>query len=197
MLHRDDFKSLIEKAIKELESGESRLSISDLPPKYSCLNGFSVPDFSEMLSSDYAMPSRDKDVEKDYFEEITLLEKLMEDAEITINLEDWQKTEIESARNMHKRLNRRAHAIQLWDWYAIPWRYRDGIIYIIWPPRDALGTPIIHSYPVDHFLTILSSVLEKQVKNQIKISKQLSFWKNIGIIAILIFGYYLLIKIVN
>ena len=100
-LHCKDFKPLIEQAIKTLKNGENRLAISDFPLKYACLNGFSAPDISERLSSDYSMSSGNKDIEADYFEEITLLEKLMKDANVPINLADWQKgTKIESAVKM-------------------------------------------------------------------------------------------------
>lgn len=196
-LHCKNFKPLIEEAIKKLKNGENRLAVSDFPLKYACLNGFSAPDISERLSSNYSIPSGNKDIEADYFEEITLLEKLMADANVPINLADWQKgTKIESAEKMYKGLNRRSFAIQLWDWYAIPWRYKNGAIHIAWSPQDVMGTPIIHSYPTDFFLANLSSVLENQAENQAKIFKQLNFWKNLGIIAIIIFVILILIKLV-
>ena len=197
-LHCKDFKLLIEKAIKELKNGENRLAVSDFPLKYACLHGFSTPDISERWSSDYSMPSGNKDIEADYFEEITLLEKLMKDVNVPINLADWQKgTKIELAEKMYKGLNRRAFAIQLWDWYAIPWRYKNNTIHVIWAPQDVMGTPIIHSYPADFFLTNLSSILERQSESQTKILRQLNFWKNFGIIAIIIFTIFLWIRLTN
>ncbi|HHW68937.1 MAG TPA: hypothetical protein GX747_01170, partial [Tenericutes bacterium] len=199
-LHCLNFKPLIEEAIKKLKNGENRLAVSDYPLKYACLNGFNTPDFSERLSSNYRMPSENKDIEADYFEEITLLEKMMADANIPINFADWQKgTKIESSiqdtvEKMHKGLNRRALAIQLWDWYAIPWRYKNNAIHIIWSPQDVMGTPIIHSYPVDFFLSNFSSILENQAESQLKAMKQLGFWKNFGIVAIIIFAIFLYVK---
>src|SRR3989344_8395833 len=112
-LHCKNFKPLIGEVIKKLKNGEKRLAISDYPLKYAYLNGFSAPDTSERLSSDYSMPSGNKDIETDYFEEITLLEKMMADADVPINLADWQKgSKIKSASKMYKGLNRRAYAIQ-------------------------------------------------------------------------------------
>ncbi len=120
---------------------------------------------------------------------------MMADANVPINLADWQKgTKIESAEKMYKGLNRRAFAIQLWDWYAIPWRYKNNAIHIIWSPQDVMGKPIIHSYPVDFFLSNFSSILENQAESQLKTSKQLGFWKNFGIIAIIIFAIFLYVK---
>ena len=151
-LHCKNFKPLIKEAIKKLKNGENRLAVSDYPLKDACLNGFSAPDISERLLSDYSVPSGNKDIETDYFEEIILLEKMMADTNTSINLTDWQKgTKIESAVKMYKGLNRRAFAIQLWDWYAIPWRYKNNAIHIIWSPQDVMGSPTIHSYPTDFF----------------------------------------------
>lgn len=120
---------------------------------------------------------------------------MMADANVPINLAGWQKgAKIESAEKMYKGLNRRAFAIQLWDWYAIPWRYKNNSIHIIWSPQDVIGTPIIHSYPVDFFLSNFSSILENQAENQLKAMKQLGFWKNLGIVAIIIFAIFLYVK---
>ena len=97
-LHCKNFKPLIKEAIKKLKNGENRLAVSDYPLKDACLNGFSAPDISERLLSDYSVPSGNKDIETDYFEEIILLEKMMADTNTSINLTDWQKgTKIESA----------------------------------------------------------------------------------------------------
>lgn len=195
-LHCKNFRSIIGQVIKKLKNGDSRLAVSNYPLKYACLNGFSIPDIHERLLSDHSMPSSNKSVEAEYFEEITLIEQLMMDASIPINLSDWQKgTKIESTEEMYRSLNRRAFAIQLWDWYAIPWRHKDNKIHIIWSPHDVMGTPIIHSYSVDSFLTNLSSVLENQAEKQSKIWKQLGFWKNFGIIVFIVIAILLLVKL--
>lgn len=186
-LHCKDFKPLIEKAINELKDGENRFCISDFPIRDICLENFPVPDMSENISSDYCISSDNKDIEADYFEEIKLLEKLMIDAEIPVNLADWQKGfKIESTEKMLKGFNRRAYAIQLWNWYAIPLRYKNDAICVVWSPSDILGTPIIHSYCVNYFLAILINQAENQAEGRIKTLKQLSFWKSFGIIAIII-----------
>jgi hypothetical protein len=197
-LHCQDFKGLIEEAIKNLKNGDNRLAVSSYPLKYACLKGFNTPDVSERLSSDYGMSSENKDIEADYFEEITLLEKMMTDANVPIKLADWQRSiKTESAEKMYKGLNRRAFAIQLWDWYAIPWRYKNNSVHIIWSPQDVMGMPIIHSYSVDFFLSNFSSILENQAENQIKIMRQLNFWKNIGVLAIIVMVVFLLVKFIQ
>ncbi|MBP9019441.1 MAG: hypothetical protein WBJ37_06625 [Bacteroidales bacterium] len=191
-LHCLNFKPLIEEAIKKLKNGENRLTVSNYPLKYAFLNGLDTPDISEMLYSDYGMPSENKDIEADYFEEITLLEKMIADANVPIYPADRKKgAKIESAEKIFEGLNRRAFAMLLWNWYAIPWRYKNKKIHVIWSPQDIMGTPIIHSYPLDFFLSYFSSILENQAESQLEVLKQLGFWKNFGIITIIIFAIIL------
>ena len=56
------FKPLI-RGDKEIENGENRLAVSDYPLKDACLNGFSAPDISERLLSDYSVRPAIKDIE--------------------------------------------------------------------------------------------------------------------------------------
>ncbi len=191
-----DFKPIIEKAIKELKDGENRFVISDSLVKYPFISEFPNPDFSERVSSDYGVPSNNKEIEADYFEEVRLLKQLIKEADIQINLSNWQISGNKSGEDMWKELNIQAYSIQLWDWYAIPLRYKNNAIYIIWPPQDVYqGTPIIHSYPIDFFLKILSGVLEKQTEDHIKTLKMLNLWKNFGMIVLTIFIIFVLTKL--
>ena len=190
------FESLIEEVIKELKDGENRFIIS----KYSLhsLQGAYFSKFtdltpSEQLLSDYGISSGNKIIENDYFDEIALLEQKLKEKNIPINLANWQtRSGIEAIKEIHKTHNRRAHAIQLWDQHAIPWRYKNNMIYVIWSPHDILGKPIIHSYSVDSFLIKFTSILEERAKNEAKISKKLNFWESFGSIAIIIFILFLL-----
>jgi hypothetical protein len=196
LLSSQDFKSLVEDLMIKLKNGEGRFTISNYSQKDTCLNNFPHPDISERLSSDYGVSSDNKNIETEYFEEITLIEKILEDKNFPIKLADWQKrAKIESAEKMYKGLNRRAYAMQIWDFYAIPWRYKNNSIHVIWSPHDIMGTPIIHSYSIDSFLTIFSTILENKNENQIKLTKHLNFWKNFGIITIIILIFLFIIKL--
>lgn len=195
-LHCKDFKLLIEKAIEKLKNGENRLSITDYPLTHACLNGFAAPGLSEQLESDYGILAVNIDIKKNFDEEINLLVELMKEAKVPVEFADWQKGALrsEAGENMFEGVNRHAFAMQLWDWYAIPWRYRNGSVYIIRSPRDVLGTPIIECYPATYFLTYLSSILEQQSVAQDKSLRQLNAWRSFGIIAIIVFGMFLIIK---
>ena len=191
--HGKDYSPIITEAIKRLPHGEQRLTLSEYPLSEVCLRGFYAPDFSEELKSDYRISSEDNELEEDYYEEISTIEKIMTEAGVPIGLADWQKgAKQEFAEKMHKGLNRRAYAIRMWDWYAIPWRYKGGLIHIIWSPRDLFGTPIIHRYPVVYFLTNLTSKEEEQAREFLDTSKKLKIWQTIGQIGILIIGILVL-----
>jgi hypothetical protein len=202
-LNLKNFSKFIEVVISRLENGQSRFSNlyqPEYPLSSACLREFSSPDYSERLMSDYGVPSEsnNKDIQKDYYEEINLIETLIEEYKIPVRLAEWQKGKLaEATENINKSLNLRSLAIQIWEWYAIPWRYKSGSVYLIWQSHDILGSPIIKNYPIDYFLKTISDGLENKITYQIKTSKQLEFWKSLGIVFIVVIGFYIFIKLTN
>lgn len=144
-----EYKLLISNLIEKLEDGEIRFAITRFPFKQLCLNGFHTPDISETLLSDYGISTGNKEIEADFFEEVELIEKLL----------------VESATFEAPCVKSRMLAMELWDWYAVPWRYKNNMIYTICSPRDIAGAPIIHEYDVNLFLFKLVSIQIIHAKN--------------------------------
>jgi hypothetical protein len=186
-----DFGFIIEKAIKRLPDGESRFFISRSPIGHACLNGLYGPNLGEHLSSDYGMPSEEAEIEEDFNTEILTLMDLMKEADVPIDLADWQSASISDAEEekMFKSEERRNYAIQLWQWFGIPWRYKNGFIYLIWPPTDPFfGTPIIHGYTVKDFLVALVNKQEEHFVYLAKLDRKHKFWSTFGQITIILLG---------
>jgi len=187
-----EYQFIIEKAIKRLPDGGHRFMISNYPLDFICLNGFRNPDLDEQLRSDYGLSSGNEDVEKDYYEEIMTIEKIMIEENINLINADWQSDlNLDIVERLWKPLNRYSYAIQLWDTYSIPWRYKNGLIYLIHSPSDILGTPIIYDYTVKNFLI---GLIVKEENKSIDIEKllgQLKFWKTSGQIFIIILFFVL------
>lgn len=182
-----DFLPIIEKAVESLKNGETRIGSSGNTDKFDILHFFGNPDFSERISSDYGLKSPEyEDIAEDYLEEIECIEKLISEADIPIRKAEWQKTRSESGDKMFKSLNLRNLAIQLWDWYAIPWRLKNGFVYIIYAPHDILGTPVVHCYSVNEFVQLLTHSVEEQAREVFLKEKQLKYWKNIASVAIFV-----------
>ena len=180
---------VIEEAISRIPDGEYRLAVSDYSLKNACLSEFYAPDLSEWLSSYDTMSSGNDAIEKQYFEEITTIKKIMADTDVPIHLADWQsRAKSPAGDKMFKVLNRRGYAIQVWEWYAIPWRYKDGLIHLIWAPQDVMGSPIIHSYSVNEFLERLSNKQKAQFMKFQKSHKQIDIWRTISIIMLFFLG---------
>lgn len=200
-LNLKNFGKFVEVVISKLDNGQNRFSTRSkpqLPLNSVCFIDFPAPDYSERLISDYGMPSKsnNKDIEKEYFEEVTLIEELIEEYKIPIDLSDWQKGDLHDfVKDINKNLNRRNLAVQIWQWYAIPWRYKTDSVYFIRQPQDIMGTPIIQEYPVGYFLTRLSENLENQTIIKIKNLKSLDKWKSVGGIFIFIVIVYILTKL--
>lgn len=192
-----DLENIIERVIKTLKNGDERFKASKYSLNYLCLKEFLNPDFQEEILSDYGMPSSNKKLEKDFFEELLLLENLLKEMKYPIKLADWQKrTSIKSGVDMFKSLNRRAYAIQIWEYYAIPWRYENDNVNFIWPPKDVMGTPVIHSYPVNIFLSQILDRLEKKFELQVELEKKLNVWRNIALILLVVVGIIVFIGII-
>lgn len=189
-LHIRDFAYVIEEAIRRLPNGAERLALSEDPLNQICLKLFETLAPSETLLSDYGVSiNSSKETEKDYFEEIVTIEKIMEESAVPIALSDWQsRIQSEDAEKMHKELNRRAYAIQLWDWYAIPWRFSNNSIKLIWSSRDIIGRPIIREFPVNSFLAIITEIFRKENVEKERLIKKIAFLGKFGAILLIIIG---------
>ena len=170
-----DVTAVIEEAIKRLPNGDLRLSMSRFPLNHVCLDGFNVPDISERISSNYSMPSANNGVAEQFHEEITIIEKIMKEMHILDKPDSLT-------------LNRKACAMQIWDCYAIPWRFHNETVHLIWSPHDLMGTPIIHSYPVSYFLRILVEILENHYDQAWRQARHLKYWRIFGILALITAG---------
>lgn len=188
MARIEDLKYIIEEAAKVLPNGEQRFDIYNFKYNHQdlCHRYFNQPEIDERIASDYGIPTAEKDIENDFYEEISTLEKLLEKHNVEINLADWQKTTIDSGIKLFKGMNRRAYAIQLWENYAIPIRYRNDYIYIIYAPQDVMGTPIIHSRSVKFFISDLITGFEKQSEVTEKTQKLLSRFMWVAGISLLL-----------
>jgi hypothetical protein len=183
---KHDFEILINKAIHLLKDGEKRLNLSIFNSKMELLRDF-TPDISDTLASDYGISSSNKSLEANFFEEINLIEKLLEESRYPIELADWQKSsENLGTEKIYKKMNRRSYALQIWSFHAIPWRFDNDLVHLIWAPEDVMGTPIIMTFEIEYFLSRVSNRYETQYFEIIKKQKQLEFWMKYGIILTLV-----------
>jgi hypothetical protein len=189
-LHARDLRHVIEKAIRRLPNGKSRLTLSDYSMSYTFFSNFEVPDFAEIMQSDYGMPSGNDTVEKQFFEEITTIEDIMLEVNVPIKIDKSgsRLASLESYQNMMKSMNLRAYAIRLWDWYGIPWRIDGSKVHIIYSPEDLMGTPIIRTISIHEFLNKVIIKLEDRKIEVGSLTKKLDYWRVFGIIMSIVMG---------
>ncbi len=191
-VNQDDFEIIINKAINLLKNGEKRLSTSIFTSKMKYLKDF-TPNISDTLSSDYGISSTNKTIETDFFEEVNLIEKLLQELGFPVKLADWQKSsDDERMENIYKKMNRRSYAMQIWSFYAIPWRFSNDCVHLIWDPEDVMGTPIIKTFELEYFISTVSNNFETQYNQYKKNQKQLKFWIKYGVIltVVVLFFFY-------
>jgi len=71
------------------------------------------------------MDSGNNEIENQYAEEVSAIEQLLIENDVQISLSGWQ-SRAKAAEKIFKGMNRKAYAIQMWEWYAIPWRFKGG-----------------------------------------------------------------------
>lgn len=147
-----DLCFIVEEAQKTLEQGPERLSASKYGPPSLALGrtGDSVDEL-EWLKSDRMMPCGNEQIEAEYFEEVRLLESLMAKHGVPI-AGKAPKDMGEAGQKLVQAVGRSARASALWDLYAIPWRFKGDKVFIIHPPRDLNGSPVIREMSKDGFI---------------------------------------------
>lgn len=171
--HLTEFRHLIVALKRKLPDAEARFNEdATVPMRQVYLRGLPAPTPDEALRSDYGIPSNasEKKVTDEFWREIEAIEECLKESNFEVTLADWQKgTQLEQVQRMYKGMNLRAYALQFWDWYAIPFRYFDGRIFVVWAPDDVMGTPIVHSYNPQWFLFNLAL---RQTKDEIESQRQ-------------------------
>ena len=186
-----DLASVIEEAIRRLPDGELRLTIADSPLRDVCPGSYWLDGKDGFLRK--SIPSGNDDIEEQYYEEITTIEKIMVENGVPIELADGQS---DLNDELFEKENRQYYAIQLWDWYAVPWRLRGDTVHMIYSScYNYLSPPDIHSYDAEYFIRSLAKHHHQQAKELNKqvdeLKKRLSFWKNFGIIVFILTGIVL------
>lgn len=139
-----------------------------------CLGALDQPAFPELTLSDYGISeSDDEEVATAFWEEIKALEDSIDECGLKVRLADWQRTRTKAAVKMFKSLNRRSCAMQLWDSYAIPLRFREGRVVAIRAPRDVTGAPIIRSYAPRFFVAQMALASARQQEATLRAERRL------------------------
>jgi hypothetical protein len=168
-----DLVPVIEETIKRLPNGDSRILASKFGLSRVCLAGFGTPDITELINSDYSMPSANKEIVQQFYEEVGVIEKVLEEMKIP------NRRDLDS-------LNRRAYALKIWEIYAIPWRFYNDAVHLIWAPRDLVSSPIIRSYPTSYFLRELAEIFENGNGQFWKEARSLKYWRTIAVSCLVI-----------
>lgn len=152
-----DLEFIVAEAMRKLPYGDDRFRIRGAPSILAVQSAFFPPEDNEMDFSDRDFLCGDEQIEAEYKEEITQIEKLMYEHKLPLSFK--RRSDHEPTQRFREAISIRAHAMHLWDTYAVPWRVRDDDIYIIYPPRDMNGSPIIRKYKKKEFVRRISEKL--------------------------------------
>jgi ElaB/YqjD/DUF883 family membrane-anchored ribosome-binding protein len=174
---------LVGKAISILPMGSRRLS----PTRVRMAERLGVfvhpPEPNEWLDQDYEELNL-SNIGAQYYEEIEAIKKLVTESADAGGLQSLQDALKEVGDDKYAR-NRAvaAYAKQVWHDYAIPVRFCDGEIYIIWAPDHELHLPIVYAFGVSEFFLASADKIQRSQVELERTQKRLSKWQTIGICA--------------
>ncbi len=178
---------------RSLKGGEYRIVDSSVPLRLSWFPDYLKPDSLEETygverdDSEVEYSEGKKEVESEFWEELNAFkEMLQKESPEGEELADWQDVDLPAARRMYQGLNRKAHALSLWDWYAVPLRHKNGHVYRIWSPKDVMNPPIVRSLPIQTFLPMLCARTAGDSVEIAALNKRVQFWQSIVALAAVI-----------
>jgi len=184
----EDHAALVQEAVSRIQGGSQRLSVTPIADGIKIL--LERPHFVEWDDQDYGNFG-DSDatlsLTSQYREEINTIETLLVEMVQVGRFEIIQRV-FQTAGNDKFARNRAiaGYARELWRDHAIPIRFHNGKICVIWPPEDVLHLPIIHEYDPCQFFTATGNTVLEMRKAFEGEKKKLGIWKNIAIFSLVL-----------
>ena len=154
-----------------------------------------IEDFNESILSRYGVTEDVNDeILSEFYTKTKIINEILLRFNIKPKLSDWQKSDSEAVQNLYYGLNRNAMAFSIWDSFAVPIRLHGENVYRIWTPQDVMGSPIIKSIPLRHFMQL--TALKTSEDNLLFAKKDIKIKRLISIICILSFTILILFVII-
>jgi hypothetical protein len=182
MTPEEEHAALIRKAVSILPNGSQRLSIKPIRMGESIQMLVNPPDPIEWDDQDYDVPLKFSEIGTQYYEETKVIETLLTESVGVGGLKLLQDVLNDVGDDKFAR-NRAitGYASQIWYDHAIPIRFHENSVYIIWPPNHSLQQPIVHDYNIGEFFMRAADKVQRVQAELDNSQKGLSKWKTIGI----------------
>lgn len=176
-----DLEFLLKEAVAKLDGGEFRFTTSR--PPIGCIFNRT---FGRMHTeeSDRGMLQGNEQIEAQYMEEIDFLTNQMNELEICHSKSD--KRSSAAAEKVSRILARRANAMNLWELYGIRWRWHGDSVYLIHPPEDVGGSPIVVKYRREDFNMKMANTLSEVISENEKLLLRYQIASSALLIAVLL-----------
>ena len=194
MIKKADF---VERLISKFEDGYHRfrdagihLQLSYFPKYQSGLD--------EYFDREFGLTEQPKDIKNQYYEEMEAIESYLKQIKSRCNSEKEFTEKISDIITGVEDLNIKNIALNIWEFYAIPLRYKKGFVFRIHPPQSVGMPPYIESVNIELYISL---VAEKTAEDAGKIliqNKKMKLYQNIfsmiGLIIILILVTYFALR---
>jgi hypothetical protein len=174
------YEALITRVREKLSCGPERISDTPTPLRWSWWPD--KPDLQDEFLSDYGVGASSRALENEFREEVRAIRETLDEQGREPNLANWQKGSDGAGRKVMQSLNQVAEALDVWEKIGVPIRCRNEVVFRIWAPRDAMGSPIIKSLQIDTFINGAAEQTAKDLIEIERLKKILEKWRTASIV---------------
>lgn len=155
--------------IDRLNDAESRISINEFSMARAWFPPYWPGKVEAEILTDHGVSTGPDDLTKEFYEEAARL------TDYLVDLGDPKTGD--SVDDLMQGVNRRAKALELWDWVGIPLRYRNGVVFHISSPGDVFGAPRIESLLAGEYITSVAKKTASDEAELQQLRKSRSRWR--------------------
>lgn len=155
--------------INRLNDAESRMSLGDFSMARAWFPQYWPGKVEAEILADHGVSTGPEDLTKEFYEEVARL------TDYLVDLGDPKTGD--PVDDLMEGVNRRARALQLWDWVGIPLRYRNGVVFHISSPGDVFGAPRIESLLASEYITSVAKKTASDEAELQQLRKSRSRWR--------------------
>lgn len=192
MISKSEF---IEKLINKFEGGYYRfkdanihLQLSYFPKLQSSLDTY--------FDKEYGLKQQSEDIERQYYEEIEAIESYLEEIRSENKSDKEFFDTISDIITDVEKLSTKNIAMNIWEFYSIPIRYKEGFIFRIHPPQSVGMPPYIESVNVELYSSLVAVRTAKDTGKILILNKKMKLYRNIFIIFCFIISLILIVYFV-
>lgn len=140
----------------------------------------------QYLDREYGLSKQPQDILNQYYEEIDEIESYLEKIKAKFKIENEFAEAISDIITVTEGLSIKNVALNIWEFYAIPLRYRNGFVFMIHPPQSVGMPPYVESMNVELYLSLVSEKTAESKGEIFSLNSKIKFYQNVIVVLIVL-----------